>query len=1105
MNHLIIPMMVEAFLKNDVRSMDSRIPASVPNYRDAVTNSFLGSSNTPQPFNMDMEPLACGVHLHFVLPDAFTRADDQNQYPAVPDRFLVTRLAVTKEKTLTVRRFAVESNFISDRPEYSGSVTIPMFSDGLSGSMFRYLGRCYDENCVPGAEGDYLPKLTAIGPGDPSFAAYYPACSSVFGFCDRMEDVPDDTNLSYFVTGYFSEESLDPMNSVTDEKSFREALGRHGLSVKAPERFCGSTLLFGEVGGIVWKGPSCDYGKGIPQGEIEVYVGNTSAEALSAAIRKHMPEAGLEERYLTALQYALLESAEEIDGNFLIDDGIHTQRFEAVQNRAGGIAVSAEKGAAGTGKAYSALIRKMEASGAKKAELDWKRQKLFCLWEQYMCLYENADGDKVPSKKTCMEELQDMIERIKAAEAEAVGLEQEVGRLRDTLTGSLPEGASLKTSGGEPYYFPKDPSVLLCGDGLKRSFAFGEDGRYTEDGTLLCQTEPVTCNVDTDTLLSCLGAEADCAAGLKVSDCYRGLLAQAILLSPELRTLREEALGSLEVQGEVSEAAVSGVPQSFTTLFMDWSVRFYPTRTSGAGEEDNTLEGWELPYGETDYITSRARGAEQNIVYTGRTVVTPHSVYNLKAAMAKWLEYHSEDEEARAAAAELEKLPVLSQNMDGLTGQLCAWKRAFQFQVIGGEGEEALAAVVEELVGCNKVSPAPTLGLYSMRGGYFRADRINLLGTFGQVQHVIVPPGTAGSMQKIYYSETLRAQDENYGLLSPAFTVPARLEFQWVSRDDHDCLSSADEATAPVCGFLLPELLNRRLLAYTGEGTYIGALKTVYRSGKEEVRWVSAPELPEALQDLELDGTLKSFLLSMQKGDGFSGLMKLINVNFEKALPSAAGNTIWGRPLALARAAVSLLLQGGAEYTKSFQDFGTYNTQGVERVRIPLHLGDALRAGDGMTAVFPDVQDEQGNPVPSFEYIYPAWGSPAFENSRILFGTCPELSVSDGKRFLTLLLETGREVCLQTGLLPVKRVSLPAEHAKNTEKLVLAAGLTSVLTTRGIAELPVIRPGTTERFGWCYPDRQGKMVVEQAAAPTADFAERYLCDGMLLRKKVSDE
>lgn len=1096
MKKLIVPMLLQAFLKNNSESEDKRLSLAAPNYRNAMNHSFLGSSNTPSPFNLDLAPLRCGVHLHFILPDAFTHADENNRYPAVPDRFHVTRLEVKQDGEVGCRQFVVESSFISDSPYYDSSVTIPMFSDGMSGSMFRYLGRCYPENAPPSIAGAYLEKLTAVGPGDPAFAAYYPNCHSVFGFYDDVKDVAVDTKLTYFVTGYFSDVGADPLNGAETEPDFAAVLSRMGFSVEDEKQICDRTVLFGEITGLLWKGPEYDYGKGIPQGEIDVSVGNTSAEAMAAILKEKLSSAGMAERHLTALQYALLESGTEEDGNFKIDDGIYAQQFEAVQNRGGGAELSAEKEAENIASDYSFLITKMEEAGKESALLEWESQKLFSLWEQYMYLYETDEGEKIPSRDVCIAEIKNTAERVMVKKAEAQKLQEEVKILTEHFVKKLPKEITLKNSGGESFYRPRDPAVLLSGSGINRSFAFGEDGRHRQDNTLLCQTDTVACGGDTYKLPAFFGEAASCRSFLPGADCYSALFAQAVLLSAEIKEQIEKKTGRLSVSGSISPVAVNGESQSFTTLLMDWSVRYYPTRTSQKGARDNTLSGWKLEYGETAYSFDGPRSTEKNITYTGRTVVTPHSVYSLKASLKKWLEQHSDDEEAKKAAEKIQELPVLSQSLGGLTEQLCALKHTLAFPVMGNEGEEGLAALVESLTGDYKISTVPSADLFSLRGGHFRLDRLNLISAFGQIQRVIVPPEQGSVMQKIHYAETLCSKDINYGLLTPAFTIPARLDFKWVSKDDHTCISSPDKSATPVCGFLLPEMLNGRLLAYTGAGIYIGTLKKVYRGGKEEARWVSAPGFPKALEQLDINGIFKAFLEEMKRADALAGLMRLIDVNFEKALASGAVNLLWGRPLALCRGTAALLSQGGFDYTKDYGDFGTYNTQGIENIKIPVHFGDAYRVSDGLVAVFTDT---------SFDKIYPAWGSERFENSRILFDNCPELSFADGKCLFTLLMEAGSQAYLQTGLLPVKSISIPAEHAKAAENLSAAAELTCVLTTKGKAQLPVLQAGKQGGYDWCYPDESGERVVTEAAVPVADFSETYLCDGLLVKRKETTD
>jgi hypothetical protein len=97
-------------------------------------------------------------------------------------------------------------------------------------------------------------------------------------------------------------------------------------------------------------------------------------------------------------------------------------------------------------------------------------------------------------------------------------------------------------------------------------------------------------------------------------------------------------------------------------------------------------------------------------------------------------------------------------------------------------------------------------------------------------------------------------------------------------------------------------------------------------------------------------------------------------------------------------------------------------------------------------------------------------------------------------------MEVGHGLNIQTGMLPVKTVYLPAEHVKVVGDLTMAAELTSVLTTKGDAQLPVLPAGKLSRYQWRYFDEEGKMVVQEVKPPLPGFCESFICDGMLLSK-----
>jgi len=78
---------------------------------------------------------------------------------------------------------------------------------GIGHQPFRYLGRkmSFDDWKKQQAESykECLDPLTAVGYGEPTFAAFYPNCHSVFGFYDEEIKAPLSSGLKYTVVGWY--------------------------------------------------------------------------------------------------------------------------------------------------------------------------------------------------------------------------------------------------------------------------------------------------------------------------------------------------------------------------------------------------------------------------------------------------------------------------------------------------------------------------------------------------------------------------------------------------------------------------------------------------------------------------------------------------------------------------------------------------------------------------------------------------------------------------------------------------------------------------------------------------------------------------------------
>jgi len=153
----------------------------------------------PAPFAEKDGGRTRGAYLHWALPDALTRGvmpDDGSdtagvQFPAVPDRWLVVRLSPGNSAAQrAVRGWVLLAGGAS-----------PVVVDP---DAFVEPG--------PGNDGsaDVRAPLTALGHGDPAWAAYFDNVENRLGFHDPLADVTTGP-LAYLVCGWHASDALDPL------------------------------------------------------------------------------------------------------------------------------------------------------------------------------------------------------------------------------------------------------------------------------------------------------------------------------------------------------------------------------------------------------------------------------------------------------------------------------------------------------------------------------------------------------------------------------------------------------------------------------------------------------------------------------------------------------------------------------------------------------------------------------------------------------------------------------------------------------------------------------------------------------------------------------
>lgn len=233
-HHLLVPINIEALVCRKIEDDDETTWMDLtPDFKGVRRNRFLGRQIESEPRGrfrkLYKEP---GVYLHWALPDGLTHGiagenGDPPEFPLIPNRWLVVRLEDHNDgRTIDLksRAWIVESDTVTDE---RGAVPWPRMTVGDDGAVKDYyvgVGKRFDADQWPGETDSDRVEITACGYGDPAFAAYYPACRGILGFHDRdlEKDLADSQNgvtLSYFVVGWYSDPSLDPLNRALKEKT----------------------------------------------------------------------------------------------------------------------------------------------------------------------------------------------------------------------------------------------------------------------------------------------------------------------------------------------------------------------------------------------------------------------------------------------------------------------------------------------------------------------------------------------------------------------------------------------------------------------------------------------------------------------------------------------------------------------------------------------------------------------------------------------------------------------------------------------------------------------------------------------------------------------
>ena len=1058
--------------------------------------------------------------------------DDRVVFPPAPNRWLVRRKLGSRQDA-----WVVESDYLHEpdagaRPGGMAPVAFPV-RDAAGGFALHRLGRVLTlEEWAGGGAAPAercLPSLTAVGWGEPNFAAFYPDCHSVFGFHDA-EVVPGRTGgaaLSYQVVGWHQAADDDPLESIAwrdasaavadrYHRSFRGATEaqRAHFEGEALEAAFGWTLPDGEglagrrrvalLGAVTVECETPDFARSAERNERQtaatIAVGHSGTEALSAYIGSLSGRGKrVVEDQLEALHLAPKLDKLTIDIGPKFREARHEKEFSPVEGGVHWILVFADDARHPLPPRLAADIEALNVAQAEHDRLadeiaDLRRQ-VYADWCKYMmCAYPalatEGDYPDMDVVRRFIEEVSlPALDRRLAAGAAAQG---RVAAAREAVLAgiaAMTPRPELKPRPAPRYWAPNEPVVLIAGESVTPS------PRHGEDAGLVCGLPEIEAPRDPDA--ACLTALAELAAG----------------------------------QGVGGTGHRHCCEQPWHPLFLDWRVEVMPAR--GGDNIDSARRSYDPGFVEDGFrfddegadlepeTDSRHEVRLAENFYAGRSILTPDAGDQLRDALEVWLSRAlSPDPEAadflEACEAALKDrtdvprivrdmlatyrdfygpegqgaVPFMSQALSGFNHALVMQRQTMQLPVIdplGFAGDRDFAARVAEAVGDqNRTAPLPLNDFNPIRSGRLRVLALRLVDTFGQVRDIDFD---ADALIPAHSMTTADAPD--LAMLRPRLSQPARLDFRWLAASE-PAAAMRDAGVLPdqsaLCGWLVHELSTNSLLVKAADGDALGTLT-------QEGRWLGAPGEPRLSPWQVGNPHLARLVAHLRRDPSLGDFMAGLEAHLDRIVPAAFAEDgvlplLLGRPLAVVRARLELRLKGLPAVNQDWSvfrhalEYGPQPGRAHDRfdaVRFPVRLGDTGQLDDGLVAIWPEHHHADGR----CDCIGAAQVAAESEIS---------LTPGGGPQSVIMLIDPRASVHARSGILPTKAITLPkSNYAEALARMSFAIPVGPILTPEG--RLSLFAPETTHfDQAWLSRTEDGwqRTPLDPPPEPGADWSGRTL-------------
>jgi len=717
-NPLFVPVLVDALMVNQHVLSNKGTNVERWKYMYGLLPGF--NTPAPAPFNYNANLPGTGTILHWELPSIIRNGSQDEfgavKYPLVPNRWLVIRYNGPANARTAVA-WVVQSDAIGNSDPVTGGA--PYIQPNSATLQPTYVGQVVSLSNWTEPNPPEL-FLTAVAPGNTTFASFQPYCQNVFSIYDPLAGIPSQDILSYLIAGWYSNEGDDIVGSwQTGKGSFKEFLYKAGWEIANNTSKDSSTwaIYHSMTWGLQWdlNGPAPT---NAPQpANLNISLGNTTVDALTTLIRAQAQAAGkgstIDPDLLEALQYGLLPHYDQPDTAYELKEAIEKSWFSSLT---GGYSweivdvpvdpsdddppppISREERS--IEEAWLAELNQVQETYDQNveilAQLQWN---LYQTWWKYnyflmnpqaqypsgtsQAQFQNAldptlSGSLVSQVNTLMLQIQNA----GASGQVPVGATQaELQTAIDNYAASkkLPATRQLKQLAKRPFTKAYDPVILIHG--------LGVDKGLTPYKPLVCRflSDLVTgFNYDKSTITlaqvqTAIPVPANISA---VPSQMVNLMQEFFLLDPAnatmiaqaalgttdptvIRNIAEAMLGGKNVVGVAPDLDLDTWKQPWAPLVMLWDIVWYPIP-----HDNNSNVLWTFDGNDYSWDGNNLPTPVESWEYTGSIFMTPQASFNFREQVEKYIQDNPDAvnvKELNDFITQIDGWDFLSQSLAGLS------------------------------------------------------------------------------------------------------------------------------------------------------------------------------------------------------------------------------------------------------------------------------------------------------------------------------------------------------------------------------------------------------------------------------------------------------